>query len=82
MLKRHEEVRQRILWLKTVGTEKRRRMELPEGYRDQFQYSTNANRAQTDSIVALCTMLQEFLNDLRDLPDKQRSRFQSMLKKF
>lgn len=75
LLKHHEDVRRRALLLKVpkdaVGKGKRRRMGLPDEYCDYLQYNKTANRARTDPIVVLCSMLEEILNDLRDLPDMQ-----------
>jgi transcription initiation factor TFIID subunit 1 len=75
LLKHHDDVKRRALLLKVprdaVGKGKRRRMGLPDEYCDYLQYNKTANRARTDPIVVLCSMLEEILNDLRDLPDMQ-----------
>lgn len=85
LLKHHEDVRRRALLLKVprdaVGKGKRRRMGLPDEYCDYLQYNKTANRARTDPIVVLCSMLEEILNDLRDLPDMQPFMFPVNAKK-
>lgn len=74
-LKRHEDVKRRALQLKiprdAMGKVKRRRMGLPDEYCDYLQNNKTANRARTDPIVVLCSILEEILNELRDLPDMQ-----------
>lgn len=74
-LKRHEDVKRRALLLKVprdaMGKVKRRRMGLPDEYCDYLTNNKTANRARTDPIVVLCSILEEILNDLRDLPDMQ-----------
>lgn len=74
-LKRHEDVKRRALQLKiprdAMGKVKRRRMGLPDEYCDYLTNNKTANRARTDPIVVLCSILEEILNDLRDLPDMQ-----------
>ncbi|CRK95113.1 CLUMA_CG008591, isoform A [Clunio marinus] len=74
LLKHTEDVKRRGLLLKIprdITKGKRRRMGLPDEYCDYLQYNKTANRARTDPIVVLCSMLEEILNDLRDLPDMQ-----------
>jgi len=85
LLKRHEDVKRRALKLKVpldgFGKAKRRRMGLPDEYCDYLQYNKTANRARTDPTVVLCSMLEEILNDLRDLPDMQPFMFAVNAKK-
>lgn len=84
LLKHHEDVRRRALLLKVpkdIGKGKRRRMGLPDEYCDYLQNTKTANRARTDPIVVLCSMLEEILNDLRDLPDMQPFMFPVNAKK-
>lgn len=84
LLKHHEDVRRRALLLKVpkdIGKGKRRRMGLPDDYCDYLQNTKTANRARTDPIVVLCSMLEEILNDLRDLPDMQPFMFPVNAKK-
>jgi transcription initiation factor TFIID subunit 1 len=84
LLKHHEDVKRRALLLKVpkdLGKGKRRRMGLPDDYCDYLQYNKTANRARTDPIVVLCSMLEEILNDLRELPDMQPFMFPVNAKK-
>ncbi|XP_070491239.1 transcription initiation factor TFIID subunit 1 [Chironomus tepperi] len=85
LLKRHEDVKRRALLLKVprdaMGKVKRRRMGLPDEYCDYLQYNKTAHRARTDPIVVLCSILEEILSDLRDLPDMQPFMFPVNAKK-
>lgn len=85
LLKRAEDVKRRALLLKVprdaYGKGKRRRMGLPDEYCDYLQYNKTANRARTDPAVVLCSLLEEILNDLRDLPDMQPFMFPVNAKK-
>ncbi|XP_055848385.1 transcription initiation factor TFIID subunit 1 isoform X1 [Episyrphus balteatus] len=74
LLKRHEDVKRRTLLLKVpkeaVG-KKRRRMG-SELHCDYLQrHNKGANRRRTDPLVVLSSILEEILNELRDLPDVQ-----------
>lgn len=74
LLKHHEDVRRRALLLKVPmkdASGRRRRMGLADDYCDYLTPNKTVNRARTDPIVDLCSILEEILNDLRDLPDMQ-----------
>lgn len=84
LLKRHEDVKRRTLLLKVpkdaVGKGKRRRM----GYDDRLDYlkfHKSTNRARTDPIVVLSSILEEVLNEMRDMPDVQPFMFPVNVKK-
>ena len=84
LIKRHEDVRRRALLLKVpkdaFGKGKRRRMGMDE-HCDYLAYHKTTNRARTDPIVVLCSILEEILNELRDLPDVQPFMFPVNAKK-
>lgn len=72
LLKRHEDMKRRTLLLKVpkdaVGR-KRRRMG-NDLHCDYLQrHNKTANRCRTDPVVVLSSVLEEILNELRDLPD-------------
>lgn len=74
LLKRHEDVKRRTLLLKVpkdaVGRKRRR-----TGSDVQLDYlkrhNKTANRRRTDPVVVLSSILEQILNELRDLPDVQ-----------
>lgn len=72
ILKRQEEIRRRALLLKVpkdaVGRKKRR---MGSGDMDYLQRNKTANRRRTDPVVLLSTILEQILNEIRDLPDVQ-----------
>ncbi|XP_055699483.1 transcription initiation factor TFIID subunit 1 isoform X1 [Phlebotomus papatasi] len=74
LLKRHEDVKRRTLLLKVpkdaVGRRKRRAgLDLHCDYLQR--HNKTANRRRTDPVVVLSSILEQILNDMRDLPDVQ-----------
>lgn len=69
----NEDVKRRTLKVNfskdAMGKVKRRRMGLPDEYCDYLTNNKTANRARTDPIVVLCSILEEILNELRDMPE-------------
>ena len=84
LIKRHEDVKRRTLLLKVpkdaVGRGKRKRMG-DDSHCDYLRYHKPANRARTDPIVSLSSILEEILNDMRDMPDVQPFMFPVNAKK-
>jgi transcription initiation factor TFIID subunit 1 len=80
-----EDVKRKSLQVKfskdAMGKVKRRRMGLPDEYCDYLTNNKTAHRARTDPIVVLCSILEEILNELRDLPDMQPFMFPVNAKK-
>jgi transcription initiation factor TFIID subunit 1 len=73
LIKRHEDVKRRTLLLKVPKDAvkgKRRRMGL-DAHCDYLRYHKSTNRARTDPIVVLSSILEEILNEMRDMPDVQ-----------
>lgn len=72
ILKRQEELRRRALLLKVpkdaVGRRKRR---MGAGDMEYLQRNKTANRRRTDPVVLLSSILEQILNEIRDLPDVQ-----------
>ncbi|XP_011494870.1 PREDICTED: transcription initiation factor TFIID subunit 1 isoform X2 [Ceratosolen solmsi marchali] len=77
LIKHAEEMKRRTLLLKVpkdaVSARKRKR---PTGddhcdYLKRYQRPAGANRRRTDPVVVLSTILENILNDMRDLPDVQ-----------
>ena len=74
LLKRHEDVKRRTLLLKVpkdpVGKKRRR---LGQDLHCDYlkRHNKTANRRRTDPVVVLSSILEEILNELRDLPDVQ-----------
>lgn len=72
LLKRQEEIKRRTLLLKVpkdaVGRKKRR---MGSGDCDYLQRNKTANRRRTDPVVVLSSILEQILNDIRDMPDVQ-----------
>ncbi|XP_059612108.1 transcription initiation factor TFIID subunit 1 isoform X2 [Phlebotomus argentipes] len=73
LLKRHEDVKRRTLLLKVpkdaVGRRKRRAG--LDVHCDYLRHNKTANRRRTDPVVVLSSILEQILNDMRDLPDVQ-----------
>ncbi|GAB0087540.1 Transcription initiation factor TFIID subunit [Sergentomyia squamirostris] len=74
LLKRHEDVKRRTLLLKVpkdaVGRRKRRAgIDMHCDYLQR--HNKTANRRRTDPVVVLSSILEQILNDMRDLPDVQ-----------
>lgn len=72
LLKRQEEIKRRTLLLKVpkdaVGRKKRR---MGSGDCDYLQRNKTANRRRTDPVVVLSSILEQILNEIRDMPDVQ-----------
>ncbi|XP_050067932.1 transcription initiation factor TFIID subunit 1 [Anopheles maculipalpis] len=74
LLKRHEDVKRRTLLLKVpkeaVG--KKRRRVGGDSHCDYLQrHNKTANRQRTDPVVVFSSVLEQILNELRDMPDVQ-----------
>ncbi|XP_058117748.1 transcription initiation factor TFIID subunit 1 isoform X2 [Anopheles coustani] len=74
LLKRHEDVRRRTLLLKVpkeaVG--KKRRRVGGDSHCDYLQrHNKTTNRQRTDPVVVFSSVLEQILNELRDMPDVQ-----------
>uniref|UniRef100_A0A182J0C7 Transcription initiation factor TFIID subunit 1 n=1 Tax=Anopheles atroparvus TaxID=41427 RepID=A0A182J0C7_ANOAO len=74
LLKRHEDVRRRTLLLKVpkeaVG--KKRRRPGGDSHCDYLQrHNKTTNRQRTDPVVVFSSVLEQILNELRDMPDVQ-----------
>lgn len=74
LLKRHEDVKRRALLLKVpkdaVNKGKRRRTGA-DLHCDYLRHNKTAKRSRTDPVVVMSSMLEQILNELRDLPDVQ-----------
>uniref|UniRef100_A0A182MJD6 Transcription initiation factor TFIID subunit 1 n=1 Tax=Anopheles culicifacies TaxID=139723 RepID=A0A182MJD6_9DIPT len=74
LLKRHEDVKRRTLLLKVpkeaVG--KKRRRVGGDSHCDYLQrHNKTTNRQRTDPVVVFSSVLEQILNELRDMPDVQ-----------
>ncbi|XP_035795589.1 transcription initiation factor TFIID subunit 1-like isoform X3 [Anopheles albimanus] len=74
LIKRHEDVRRRTLLLKVpkeaVG--KKRRRVGGDSHCDYLQrHNKTTNRQRTDPVVVFSSILEQILNELRDMPDVQ-----------
>lgn len=74
LLKRHEDVKRRALLLKVpkeaVNKGKRRRAGTDQ-HCDYLRHSKTAKRSRTDPVVVMASILEQVLNELRELPDVQ-----------
>lgn len=74
LLKRHEDVKRRALLLKVpkdaVGKGKRRRAGT-DSHCDYLRHNKTAKRSRTDPVVVMSSILEQILNELRELPDVQ-----------
>ncbi|XP_058813451.1 transcription initiation factor TFIID subunit 1 isoform X2 [Topomyia yanbarensis] len=72
LLKRHEDVRRRTLLLKVpkdAVSKKRRRVGGDINCDYLKRHNKTANRRRTDPVVLLSSILEQLLNELRDMPD-------------
>ncbi|XP_058465400.1 transcription initiation factor TFIID subunit 1 isoform X2 [Malaya genurostris] len=72
LLKRHEDVRRRTLLLKVpkdAVSKKRRRVGGDVNCDYLKRHNKTANRRRTDPVVLLSSILEQLLNELRDMPD-------------
>lgn len=73
LLKRHEDVKRRTLLLKVPKEAvkgKRRRAGL-DVHCDYLRHNKTAKRSRTDPVVVMSSILEQILNELRDMPDVQ-----------
>lgn len=73
LLKRHEDVKRRTLLLKVPKEAvkgKRRRAGL-DMHCDYLRHNKTAKRSRTDPVVVMSSILEQILNELRDMPDVQ-----------
>ncbi|XP_052869820.1 transcription initiation factor TFIID subunit 1 [Anopheles cruzii] len=74
LLKRHEDVRRRTLLLKVPkdAVSKKRRRVGGDSHCDYLQrHNKTTNRQRTDPVVVFSSVLEQILNELRDMPDVQ-----------
>lgn len=74
LLKRHEDVKRRTLLLKVpkeAVKNKRRRVGLDVHCDYLKKHNKPANRRRTDPVVVMSSILEQILNEMRDLPDVQ-----------
>lgn len=72
LLKRHEDVKRRTLLLKVpkeAVSKKRRRVGGDSNCDYLKRHNKTANRRRTDPVVVLSSLLEQMLNELRDMPD-------------
>ncbi|XP_053696319.1 transcription initiation factor TFIID subunit 1 isoform X2 [Sabethes cyaneus] len=72
LLKRHEDVRRRTLLLKVpkdAVSKKRRRVGGDSNCDYLKRHNKTANRRRTDPVVLLSSILEQILNEMRDMPD-------------
>ncbi|XP_065085735.1 transcription initiation factor TFIID subunit 1-like isoform X2 [Ochlerotatus camptorhynchus] len=72
LLKRHEDVKRRTLLLKVpkeAVSKKRRRVGGDSNCDYLKRHNKTANRRRTDPVVVLSSLLEQILNELRDMPD-------------
>lgn len=74
ILKRHEDVKRRALILtvpkEAVNKGKRRRAGTDQ-HCDYLRHNKTAKRSRTDPVVVMASILEQILNELRELPDVQ-----------
>lgn len=74
LLKRHEDVKRRTLLLKVPkdAVNKKRRRVGTDVHCDYLKkHNKPANRRRTDPVVVMSSILEQILNELRDMPDVQ-----------
>lgn len=74
LLKRHEDVKRRAMIIKVpkeaVNKGKRRRAGA-DSHCDYLRHNKTAKRSRTDPVVVMSSILEQILNELRELPDVQ-----------
>lgn len=74
LLKRHEDVKRRAMIIKVpkdaVNKGKRRRAGT-DSHCDYLRHNKTAKRSRTDPVVVMSSILEQILNELRELPDVQ-----------
>lgn len=73
LLKRHEDVKRRTLLLKVPkdAVKGKRRRAGADDHCDYLRHNKIVKRSRTDPVVLLSSILEQILNDLRDMPDVQ-----------
>lgn len=83
LLKRHEDVKRRTLLLKVpkdAVKHKRRRVGNDQDCDYLKRHNKPANRRRTDPLVVLSSILEQILNEMRDMPDVQHFMFPVKIK--
>lgn len=73
LLKRHEDVKRRTLLLKVPkdAVKGKRRRAGTDIHCDYLRHNKTAKRSRTDPVVVMSSMLEQILNEMRDMPDVQ-----------
>lgn len=73
LLKRHEDVKRRTLLLKVPkeAVKGKRRRAGADPHCDYLRHNKTAKRSRTDPVVVMSSILEQILNEMRDMPDVQ-----------
>lgn len=73
LLKRHEDVKRRTLLLKVPkdAVKGKRRRAGTDNHCDYLRHNKTAKRSRTDPVVVMSSILEQILNEMRDMPDVQ-----------
>lgn len=73
LLKRHEDVKRRTLLLKVPkeAVKGKRRRAGTDVHCDYLRHNKTAKRSRTDPVVVMSSILEQILNEMRDMPDVQ-----------
>lgn len=73
LLKRHEDVKRRTLLLKVPkeAVKGKRRRAGTDIHCDYLRHNKTAKRSRTDPVVVMSSILEQILNEMRDMPDVQ-----------